>query len=127
MDWLKEKKVNIIYLMVSFLITLASYLVNVNFRETFPRKFSESIFWLTVPILVFSVITFTLKKSIFLSWARTTNYLFCIFIVIILFTPTSTHGLDFFPIVKETVTIVLAILYSVISLVLIIYKSFKKE
>ena len=127
MGWIKEKKINIIYLIASFLIVVTSFVVNVNFRETFSRKLSESIFWLTIPILVFSIITFMIKKSVFLSWAKVTNYLFVVFVVIILLTPTSTHGLDFIPIVKETVTILLASLYSIISLFIILYKSLKKE
>ena len=127
MSWLKDKKNNVLYLGISLILILVSYLVNDYFRETFPRKFSESIFWLTVPVFVFSIITFLVKRDTFQSWTKLTNYLFSISIVIILLTPTSTHGLDFFPIVKETVTIFLAILYSIISLILIIFKSLKKD
>jgi len=126
MNWLK--KTNVTYFLVSLLISLGAFLVNNNFRETFPRKLSESIFWLTIPIFVFSVINFFLKKiDILSSWVRFTNYYFIIALIIILLTPTSTHGLDFVPFVKETVTIALASTYSIISLFLIIYKSLKKE
>ncbi|MDP2693239.1 MAG: hypothetical protein Q8O88_06445 [bacterium] len=128
MNSLTDKKENIIYLIVSFLVTLISYLVNINFREKLLTiALSESIFWLVVPILVFSIVTFATKKDTFISWKKITNYFFIISVIIVLITPTSTHGLDFVPLVKETVTIVLASLYSIVSLILIFYKSLKKE
>jgi hypothetical protein len=127
MNFLIEKKNNFVYVLSSFLFAIISYFVNVNYREDLPRKLSESLFWLVVPIFIFSIITLITRKFIFLSWAKMTRYFFTISIIIILITPTSTHGLDFVPIVKETVTIVLASIYSVLSLFLIIYKSLKKE
>lgn len=126
MNWLKEKKVNFIYLISSISVVFISYFINTNFREDLPRKLSESVFWLVIPIVIFSIITLFTQKNTFLVWKKITNYFFTVSIVIILFTPSSTHGLDFLPIVKETVTIVLASLYSIISLGLILYKSFKK-
>lgn len=127
MNWIKEKKINIMYVVISFLTVVLAYLVNTNFREDLPRKLSESIFWLVVPILFFSTITLVTKRSVFSIWVKMTNYFFISSVVIILLTPTSTHGLDFLPVVKETVTIALAGLYSVISLILILYKSLKKD
>lgn len=124
---LKEKTKNIIYIVVSFLIVVSAYFVNINFKEDLPRKLSESVFWLVVPILIFSIITLMTKRSVFSIWAKMTNYFFISSVVIVLLTPTSTHGLDFFPVVKETVTIALASSYSIISLILVLYKSFKKE
>ncbi|HRH27135.1 MAG TPA: hypothetical protein PLZ99_03210, partial [Parcubacteria group bacterium] len=47
------------------------------------------------------------------------------FVIITMF-PTDTHGMDFVPIIKGTVSLLLSSLYSVISLVIILYKSFKK-
>lgn len=126
MNWLIEKKINIIYLISSILLVLVSYLINTNFRDDLPRKLSESIFWLVAPILIFSVLTFFIKKATFSSWKNMTNYFFIFSIIIILITPTSTYGLNFSPITKETVTIILVGLYSFISLSLILYKSFKK-
>ena len=128
MNWLLEKKINSLYLGASFLVVVISYLVNTNFREKLLTiALSESIFWLVVPILVFSIITLATRKDTFLSWKKFTNYFFIISVIIVLITPTSTHGLDFVPLVKETVTIALASLYSVISLIIIFYKSLKKE
>ncbi len=122
------KKINIIYSIISLLIIVASYFINsIFFRDAFLKKFSESIFWLTVPVLCFSLITIFLKTSTFNAWRKLTNYFYLISLLIILITPTSTHGLDFVPFVKETVTILLAIIYSVVSIFLIIFKSLKKE
>ena len=128
MDWIKEKKLNIIYLIVSFFLVVISYIVNVNLREKLLTiSLSESFFWLAMPVLIFSIITFMMKKNTFLIWAKMTNYVFIISLVIVLLTPTSTHGLDFVPIIKETVSIGLAILYSIISLLLIFYKSLQNK
>lgn len=128
MNLLINKRVNIIYFVVSFLVVVMSYLVNINIREKLLIiALSESIFWLTVPILFFSIVTFLTRNSIFLIWKKVTNYFLIISIVIVLFTPTSSHGLDFFPLVKETATIVLSSIYSIISLILIIYKSLKNK
>jgi hypothetical protein len=126
LSWFREKKTNIICFVISFSISLGAYLANDFFRETLPRKFSESIFWLFAPVFIFSIVNFALKKSIFLSWFKFTKYYLIIALIIIFLTPTSTHGLDFFPIVKETVTIVLASIYSGVSIFLITYKSLKK-
>jgi len=123
---LTTKETNIKYFGFSTLVAVVAYLVNTNIVEDLPRKLSESIFWLVVPIIILSTIASVLKKDTFLSWAKLTNYYFIISIIIILLTPTSTHGLDFVPIIKETMTIALASTYSVISLLLIVYKSFKK-
>jgi len=128
MNLLKNKNTQVCYVLIPLLIVVISYLINTNFRgKLLTIALSESFFWLTVPILFFSIVVFSLKESTFKSWTKFTNYFFIISLVIILLTPTSTHGLDFVPLVKETVTIFLAILYSIISLVLIIYKSLKKE
>jgi len=110
------------------MVIIVAYLVNTNFRDkSLTIALSESMFWLVIPILFFSIVTLVLRRNIFLSWIKMTNYFFIISIVIILIIPTSTHGLDFFPLVKETMTIILASIYSIISLSLIIYKSLKKE
>ncbi len=128
LNWFLDKKANTTYLGISCLVVIIAYLVNINFREkSLTIALSESIFWLTVPVLIFSVINLFFKGSIFVSWAKFTKYFFIVSLAIILMTPTSTHGMDFLPIVKETVAVALAILYSVASLFLITYLSFRKE
>ncbi len=122
-NWFVEKKNNFLTLIVSVLVVAVSFAVNINFREDFFRKFSESIFWLFVPILIYSLILLIVSKDIFISWFKFTLYFIITSIIIVLFTPTTTHGLDFFPIVKETVTIFLASIYSVISIIVITIKS----
>jgi hypothetical protein len=78
-------------------------------------------------IFILAVISVFIKENAYTSWKKFTNYFLVFAVLVILITPTSTHGMDFFPITKETVTIALSALYAVISLPLIIYKSFKKD
>lgn len=128
MNWALNHKVNLKYSLLSALIVIFAFYININFRDrSITIELSESFFWLTVPILVFSIITLFLKAEVFNSWIKFTKYYFIASVIIILITPTSSHGLDFFPIVKETVTIFLSALYSVISLFLIMSKFFKKS
>ncbi len=121
------KKNNIIIFLISLTLILLAYYINTNYRDDLPRKLSESIFWLTIPISFYGLITLFLRDSVFRSWFKFTKYYFIISVLIVLIAPTSTHGLDFFPIVKETVTIFLSVLYSAISLILIIYKLIKND
>jgi hypothetical protein len=78
-------------------------------------------------VFIFSVIAVFIKENAYIAWKKFTKYFLIFSVLVILITPTSTHGMDFFPIVKETVTFALALIYAVISLPLIIYKSFKNN
>lgn len=121
-----EKKISVVYISVSLIVILVSFLINDESNVRLVKKLSESIFWLTVPVFITSIITLFLNENVFNVWRRFTNYFLVVAVVIVLITPTSTHGLDFFPIIKETVTIALASIYSIISLIIILYKSLKK-
>lgn len=119
------KKINIKFLSLFLLLLLVMYFININSGVYFLKKLSESIFFIIVPIVAFSVVTIFINQKVFLKWAKVTKYFFFSSLVLILITPTSSHGLDFFPVVKETIAIFLSILYSVVSLFFILYQSLK--
>lgn len=127
MNLLLNKRSNFVYLITFAVVILISYLLNTYSGSSLVRKLSESSFWLCVPIFVFSLMTLFLNNSIFLTLRKFTNYYLIISVFVILITPTSAHGMDFLPIIKETVTITLSILYSLISLILILYRHFKSK
>lgn len=77
------------------------------------------------PIFFFSIIFFLINKlETFQSWVKFTTYFFAVNLSIIIITPWY-WGDGFMNIQKGTVTISLAVLYFLISLILIAYKSYK--
>lgn len=128
MNYWSNKKNNIFYLLFFVFFLALAYFINVNFRSKLLYiALSKSLFWLCVPIFIFSIFTLFMNSSVFLAWRKFTNYYLIISIFIILITPTSTHGMDFLPIIKERVTILLAGIYSAFSFVVILYRYFKSK
>ncbi|KND48218.1 MAG: hypothetical protein AB201_01310 [Parcubacteria bacterium C7867-006] len=128
MNFFKGKKQSILYLVLSLLVLGISYYVNINMRDRLLTiALSKSVFWLAIPIMFFSLFSFFIRYSTFKSWSKFTLFYIVISILIVLISPNSTHGMDIYPATKENMTIVLASIYSVVSIILIIYKSFKKE
>lgn len=82
--------------------------------------------YIFIPFFVFSLITFKLKESTFSAWRNFSFFAIILSLVLISFLPTRTHGLDFVPVTKGTVIFGLTILYSIVSLILVAYKSSKK-
>lgn len=80
---------------------------------------------ITPSILFFSLINFFLSKKVFYSWKKFTFYYILLYLIIILITPWYL-GDGFFNIQKFHISYLGAIIYSIISLILITYKSFKK-
>ncbi len=124
---MKLIKNNSILYTLFFLISGAlSFYININYRfYQITIELSEFVFWMSVPAFIFSVITLFVREEVARKWRKFSNYFLLASVVIILLTPNSSHGMDIYPLIKENVTIVLATLYSVISLLLILYKSFK--
>lgn len=80
-----------------------------------------------VSVFVPVLITFLLKQSTFESWRKFTfTYYFIIYLLVALFLPWDSID-NFFPIEKDIVALFLAILYNVVSVFFIIYKSLKKQ
>lgn len=124
MNLLKNKK--FIYLGFFIIVAVLAFYVNgITYIKTY-RKLSEFAFWMSVQAFVFALMTLFVKEEVASAWRKFSNYFLLASVVIILLTPNSAPGNDILPIIKENVTIVLATLYSAISLLLILYKSFKK-
>ncbi len=120
---LKEKQINFLYLILSLIIIIVSYIVNLNFRDKLETiALSESFFWLLVPVFVFSSINMIFKKSHISNWIMFTKYYIPICAILVVITPTSTNGMDFIPLVKETLTITFSAFYSLTSFYLIFLK-----
>ena len=132
-NWLTGKRI-ILISMVGFLLHLITrYRFEFGMCTTYRGQcddFGKVVMTFTIifiPVFVFALLNQLIKSKVFYSWRFFSFYFFLLYFVLVSTTPTSTHGLDFFPIVKWTVAVSLSVFYSLISLVLILYKSFKKD
>ncbi len=133
MEWFTKGRV----LCVSFLIFLsnmvAMFSVDLGICFNYSSKCYNtsdliiSYTYIFIAVFVFSIITSKLKEATFQNWRDFSFFAVFLFLVFISFLPTRTHGLDFVPLTKGIVAFFLTILYSIISLILIVYKSLKKE
>ena|SRR3989344_2446931 len=127
------KRRTLIYSMVPAVGFFVFYFVNkADFCDLIKNcsRFNEILIIYTLPfisVLIFSLITYRLKELTFSSWKNFSLWAIPFSLILITFLPTRTHGLDFVPVTKGTVIFFLTILYSIISLILIVYKSFKKK
>ncbi|MFZ2522945.1 MAG: hypothetical protein WAW92_01000 [Minisyncoccia bacterium] len=128
MNWLTRSR-NKLAPSLCFLISMVSaFIVNVEFRYyQITIDLSEFVFWMSVPAFIFSIIVLFLNENASKSWQKFTAYFMLISVAIILITPNSSHGMDIFSLTRENVTIVLASLYSIVSLILFLYKSIKNS
>lgn len=125
MNIYKNKK--LIYPTLFIVVSVLALYINVNYRYyQITIELSEFAFWMAVPAFVLAFLTLFLSEEVASAWRKFSNYFLLASVVIILLTPNSDPGNFIMPIIKENVTIVLATLYSAISLLLILYKSFKK-
>ncbi len=83
-------------------------------------QYLRLITWLSLPIFISCL--FTWKQDIFNSWKRFTSVYFLIYLFFIILVPWN-WGDAYLPIYKGTVALGLTVLYSLISLILIIFKS----
>lgn len=128
-----NKKNTVLFGSIFTIIFVLSYLIR-SADFCYWRSLCSSVFGLvfiyslvSVPFFVFSVITYKIKESTFISWRNFSIWWIPLSFVIITMFPTDTHGMDFFPVIKGTVSLLLTSLYSVISLAILVYKSFKKD
>jgi len=132
-SWFAKRNVFIIGTigLISYLIS--KYSVDIGICNNYASRCSDIsylfvIFSLIfVAVFIFSVITLKLKESTFEIWRNFSIWAIPFSLMLITFFPTRTHGLDFVPVTKGTVIFVLTILYSIVSLCLIISKSIQKE
>jgi len=87
-------------------------------------KFLKILFLISPVLLLFSIINLFVKGKIFLEWKRFTFIYLFIYLFIVTIFPWYI-GDGFFNIQKVHIAILLSIVYSTISLILIIYKTIK--
>ena len=78
---------------------------------------------ISLPILLFSLITYNMRDEVFLSWKKFSFIYLFIYLFIVLISPWM-HA-DFSPFEKKSNALFLVALYSAISLILIAYKSYQ--
>ncbi len=133
MEWFTKKRM----LLISFLSTILFFVLYSNklyflcqasgvFSCGEILKFLKLFFLIAPFIFIFCVITYYLDNKVFFSLRKFTNFYLIIFFFLLLITPWYT-GDEFLNLQKAHVSFLGSILYSVISLILILYKSFKKE
>ena len=83
------------------------------------------IFSVFIPIFISCVFIYISKRNIFSTWSVFTFVYLCIYIFILILAPEKCDA--YLPICKTTSFLFLMPLYILSSLILIIYKSFKKE
>ncbi len=129
LNWFTRKK------MVSFsiffvFVYLLSYFNRLLKLPYFYREFCciddrvLNLFFIFIPIFVFTIIFVNFNDTKFLSWKKITLIYLIIFIFLYFIAPTKGDG--FIWLQRETVSFLGTILYSIISFGLILYKSFKK-
>lgn len=77
---------------------------------------------ISMPIFIFSLVTYYMKDDVFLLWRKFTIQYLVIYLLIIAIAPWQ-HD-PFFPVEKELMVMVLGSIYSLVSIILITYKSF---
>ncbi len=125
MHWLKNKKQQIIIFLLCFILIFLTYFVNKDFSFYIDRDFSEIVFWVLIPITIFSFIFIFIKSKIWILWFKFSFIFSLISFFMIIFSPTDDG--DFFISTQSLFIILYNVLYSLISLGIIIYHSFKKS
>lgn len=136
-EWFTRKRIIVISLILTITFIVFGFILPHFFFDickgyrffNFCLDFSRSIFiflFICLPILIFSVITFFLKDRIFYPWKKFTLIYLFTYLFIYLFMPLDCRGWSFL-FCKEQIYIIFISLYSVLSLLLILIKSFKKE
>lgn len=132
-SWLTKRKVIFISLVgvIVFILSYFSKDLGICPRGvTYCSDYSKYFAVYSLPfvsVFIFSLVTFRLTETTFYLWKNFSVWAIPVSLIIITFLPMRTHGLDFVPILKGNTIFFLTILYSIISLILIFYKSLKKE
>ncbi len=133
MNWFTRKKVLVISLVAVIIQFTSRFSVDFGICSNYSSQCGDYSYLLVIftyifiATFIFSLITFKLNGPSFIFWRNFSILWVSFSLIIITFLPTLTHGLDFFPITKGSAMFFLTILYSVISLILILYKSLKKD
>lgn len=131
--WLTRVRVFFISLIGFIVYIVSKFSIDIGICSSYASKCSDKSYlfvifsFIFIPIFIFSLITFKLKESVFNSWRSFSIWAVFFIIVIVTFFPTRISGFDVVSVTKGLVMFFLTILYSIISLIFIIYKSIKKE
>lgn len=79
-----------------------------------------------IPLFILSLITYKMREEVFGAWWKFARVFVPLSILAILIAPSYTHNW-IFPIVKGTIALTSAVLFVIISLVLIVWQSVKER
>lgn len=133
LEWFTRKRIFIISFIIFIINIIANYSVELGICFNYPNKCNNNAelviiySFIFIFIFIFSVITYYLNKSIFIYWRNFSIFWVLFSLIIISFLPNNTHGLDYLPITKGSVIIFFSILYSIISILVIIYHFIKNK
>ena len=130
LEWFTLKKILLFSFFLLFMYFISYSYKIFNLPKTYvdfccldDRKFN--LFLISLPLFVFSVIYFFLRKYDFKFWFKVTLIFLFLYSIIYFIVPTQGDGYIWFQ--RETVALLGSFLYSIISLTLIIYKSLKTK
>lgn len=123
MHWLKNKKNQILLFLFSFIISVFLYNLNLYDFNNFIISIKDSFFAVSVPLSLFSFIGIFTKFQVWKIWLKISIYLSVIgFLVIYMSSPEP----EFLLTERVVLSLIYWVIYSLISLGIIIYHSFKK-
>lgn len=130
MNWLRRKNILVLSVFGLLLYLTSYYSRHLGLPNTY-RDFCcaddrrLNLFLIFIPLSLFFIINIKSDYKKYINWARFSICFLVAYITIYFVVPTQGDGLVWFQ--RETVSFFGSILYSLVSLVLILYKSFKKE
>ena len=127
-EWFTKSKLMIFSLCIVVIFSIFYYINMLSScrHEKYCSLITELVVVFSLPLVsvfVFSVITYKLKESTFNLWKKFSIWAIPFIIIIVSFLPTHASNWDYFNIAKDTVMLFFVAFYSIISLILIIYKS----
>jgi hypothetical protein len=115
------------FLLIVYIVSYYNKILNLpsNYKDfccVDDRTFN--LFLIFVPIFIFALATHIIRGN-WSSWAKFTNIYLIFYLVVYFLVPTQGDGLIWFQ--RETVSFIGTSIYSLVSLVIVLYKSFKKN
>lgn len=132
MSLFTKNKIMVFSLFFFSLFLLAYFSIDIGICLDYPNscnKNSELVAVYTmlfISMFLFSLLTFKLKQETYNAWRNFSFFYLLVFLILLSFIPMRTHGLDYLPITKGLVSFLLSIIYSIVSLFIVIYHSIKK-
>lgn len=123
MNWLKNKKTQILFFLFSALIFFILYNINTYKFTNLEKSFYDAFFAISLVNIIFSFLTVFVISKVWRVWFKVNIILSIIGFIIVFFSSPSP---EFLMTLRELITICYWILYSLISLGIIIYQSFRK-